>query len=65
MDSDQCELQMLVVSLKEATKEVIQTVEQLLCDDTTQQEEGRNQVQNTPADFIGSSGLPLMSSLSY
>lgn len=56
---------MLVVSLKEATKEVIQTVEQLLCDDTTQQEEGRNQVQNTPADVIGSSGLPLMSSLSY
>lgn len=47
MDSDQCELQMLVVSLKEATKEVIQTVEQLLCDDTTQQEEGRNQVQKT------------------
>lgn len=38
---------MLVVSLKEATKEVIQTVEQLLCDDTTQQEEGRNQVQKT------------------
>uniref|UniRef100_A0A3B4Y3Z5 Cullin 7 n=1 Tax=Seriola lalandi dorsalis TaxID=1841481 RepID=A0A3B4Y3Z5_SERLL len=40
------ELQMLVVSLKEqtATKEVIQTLEQLLCDDTSQLEEERSQV---------------------
>lgn len=40
------ELQMLVVSLKEmtATKEVIQTLEQLLCDDTSQLEEERTQV---------------------
>lgn len=40
------ELQTLVVSLKEltATKEMIQTLEQLLCDDTSQLEEERNQV---------------------
>lgn len=40
------ELQTLVVSLKEltATKEMIQTLEQLLCDDTSQLEEERSQV---------------------
>uniref|UniRef100_A0A8C8EGT5 Cullin 7 n=1 Tax=Oncorhynchus tshawytscha TaxID=74940 RepID=A0A8C8EGT5_ONCTS len=40
------ELKMLVVSLKEmtATKEVILTLEQLLCDDASQLEEERNQV---------------------
>lgn len=40
------ELRMLVVSLKEATatKEVIQTLEQLLCEDTSQLEEERSQV---------------------
>lgn len=38
---------MLVVSLKEltATKEVIQTLEQLLCDDASQLEGERSQVQ--------------------
>ncbi|XP_029376537.1 cullin-9 [Echeneis naucrates] len=43
------ELQMLVVSLKEltATKEVIQTLEQLLCDDTSQLEEERIQVTHS------------------
>lgn len=37
---------MLVVSLKEltVTKEVIQTLEQLLCDDTSQLEDKRRQV---------------------
>lgn len=46
LDFKDTELQMLVVSLKEptATKEVIQTVEQLLCDDTSQLEEERSQV---------------------
>ena len=40
------ELQMLVVSLKEltATKEVIQTLEQLLCDDASQLEDEHSQV---------------------
>lgn len=46
LDFKDTELQMLVVSLKEltATKEVIQTLEQLLCDDTSQLEEERSQV---------------------
>uniref|UniRef100_A0A3Q4GTS2 Cullin 9 n=1 Tax=Neolamprologus brichardi TaxID=32507 RepID=A0A3Q4GTS2_NEOBR len=41
LDFKDTELQMLVVSLKEmtATKEVIQTLEQLLCDDASQLEE--------------------------
>lgn len=41
LDFKDTELQMLVVSLKEliVTKEVIQTLEQLLCDDTSQLEE--------------------------
>uniref|UniRef100_A0A3Q2ZVQ0 Cullin 7 n=1 Tax=Kryptolebias marmoratus TaxID=37003 RepID=A0A3Q2ZVQ0_KRYMA len=43
LDFKDMELQMLVVSLKEltVTKEVIQTLEQLLCDDTSQLEEER------------------------
>ncbi|XP_045898689.1 cullin-9 isoform X2 [Micropterus dolomieu] len=46
LDFKDTELQMLVVSLKEltATKEVIQTLEQLLCDDASQLEEERSQV---------------------
>ncbi|KAM3605984.1 uncharacterized protein V6R79_008521 [Siganus canaliculatus] len=46
LDMKDTELQMLLVSLKEltATKEVIQTLEQLLCDDTGQLEEERCQV---------------------
>ncbi|XP_026164869.1 cullin-9 isoform X5 [Mastacembelus armatus] len=49
LDFKDTELQMLVVSLKEltATKEVIQTLEQLLCDDTSQLEEQRNQVTHS------------------
>ncbi|KAM8738786.1 cullin-9 isoform 2-T2 [Acanthopagrus schlegelii] len=49
LDFKDTELQMLVVSLKEltATKEVIQTLEQLLCDDTSQLEEERNQVTHS------------------
>lgn len=46
---------MLVVSLKEltATKEVIQTLEQLLCDDASQLEEERSQVcTHLPADPV-------------
>ncbi|XP_064174037.1 cullin-9 isoform X3 [Anguilla rostrata] len=46
-------LKMLVVSLKEmtATKEVILTLEQLLCDDTSQLEEERNQVTRNKDTF--------------
>ena len=46
LDFKDTELKMLVVSLKEmtATKEVILTLEQLLCDCTSQLEEERNQV---------------------
>ncbi|XP_077960477.1 cullin-9 isoform X1 [Gasterosteus aculeatus] len=46
LDFKDTELQMLVVSLKEltATKEVIQTLEQLLCDDASQLEGERSQV---------------------
>ncbi|XP_038154264.1 cullin-9 isoform X4 [Cyprinodon tularosa] len=49
LDFKGTELQMLVVSLKEltVTKEVIQTLEQLLCDDTTQLEEERRQVTHS------------------
>ncbi|XP_041867056.1 cullin-9 isoform X2 [Melanotaenia boesemani] len=49
LDFKDTELQMLVVSLKEltATKEVIQTLEQLLCDDTSQLEEERSQVTHS------------------
>lgn len=47
LDLKDTELRMLVVSLKEltATKEVIQTLEQLLCDDASQLEEERSQVR--------------------
>uniref|UniRef100_A0A8C1ACC3 Cullin 7 n=1 Tax=Cyprinus carpio carpio TaxID=630221 RepID=A0A8C1ACC3_CYPCA len=47
------ELKMLVVSLKEmpATKEVILTLEQLLCDDTSQLEEERNEVTHSRDTF--------------
>ncbi|XP_071370701.1 cullin-9, partial [Centroberyx affinis] len=46
LDFKDTELKMLVVSLKEltATKEVILTLEQLLCDDASQLEEERSQV---------------------
>ncbi|XP_035982007.1 cullin-9 isoform X2 [Fundulus heteroclitus] len=49
LDFKDTELQMLVVSLKEltVTKEVIQTLEQLLCDDTSQLEEERRQVTHS------------------
>ncbi|KAG7233255.1 hypothetical protein INR49_007334 [Caranx melampygus] len=49
LDFKDTELQMLVVSLKEltATKEVIQTLEQLLCDDTSQLEEELSQVTHS------------------
>ncbi|KAM7385977.1 hypothetical protein PAMP_002009 [Pampus punctatissimus] len=49
LDFKDTELQMLVVSLKEltATKEMIQTLEQLLCDDTSQLEEERSQVTHS------------------
>ncbi|XP_047458377.1 cullin-9 isoform X2 [Mugil cephalus] len=46
LDLKDTELQMLVVSLKEVTvtKEVIQTLEQMLCEDTSQLEDERRQV---------------------
>lgn len=46
LDFKDMKLQMLLVSLKEltATKEVIQTLEQLLCDESTQLQEERRQV---------------------
>ncbi|XP_078098981.1 cullin-9 isoform X2 [Sander vitreus] len=49
LDFKDTELQMLVVSLKElaATKEVIQTLEQLLCDDASQLEDQRSQVTHS------------------
>ncbi|XP_072246533.1 cullin-9 isoform X1 [Leuresthes tenuis] len=49
LDLKDTELQMLVVSLKEptVTKEVIQTLEQLLCDDAAQLEEERSQVTHS------------------
>lgn len=52
LDFKDTELQMLVVSLKEltVTKEVIQTLEQLMCDDTSQLEEERSQVHTTNTD---------------
>lgn len=56
-DFKDTELKMLVVSLKEmpATKEVILTLEQLLCDDASQLEEERNEVtrsRDTYQDLI-------------
>lgn len=47
LDFKDMKLQMLLVSLKEltATKEVIQTLEQLLCDESTQLQEERRQVR--------------------
>ncbi|XP_030012031.1 cullin-9 isoform X2 [Sphaeramia orbicularis] len=49
LDFKDTELQMLVVSLKEltATKEVIQTLEQLICDDPLQLEDERTQVTHS------------------
>ncbi|XP_059215808.1 cullin-9 isoform X2 [Centropristis striata] len=49
LDLKDSELQMLLVSLKEltATKEVIQTLEGLLCDDNTHLEEERSQVSHS------------------
>lgn len=48
LDFKDMKLQMLLVSLKEltATKEVIQTLEQLLCDESTQLQEERRQVSS-------------------
>lgn len=56
-DFNDTELKMLVVSLKEmpVTKDVILTLEQLLCDDTSQLEEERNEVtrsRDTYQDLI-------------
>lgn len=47
------ELKMLVVGLKEVTttKEVIQTLEQLLCDETSQLEDERNEVMHSRDTF--------------
>lgn len=44
---------MLVVGLKEmtTTKEVIQTLEQLLCDETSQLEDERNEVMHSRDTF--------------
>lgn len=52
-DFKDTELKMLVVSLKEmsATKEVILTLEQLLCDDTSQLEKERNEVTHSRDTF--------------
>ncbi|KAL0177398.1 hypothetical protein M9458_026292, partial [Cirrhinus mrigala] len=52
-DFKDTELKMLVVSLKEmpATKEVILTLEQLLCDDASQLEEERNEVTRSRDTF--------------
>ncbi|XP_052006826.1 cullin-9-like isoform X3 [Xyrauchen texanus] len=52
-DFNDTELKMLVVSLKEmsATKEVILTLEQLFCDDTSQLEEERNEVSRSRDTF--------------
>lgn len=46
LDFKDMKLQMLLVSLKEltATKEVIQTLEQLLCEESSQLQEERRQV---------------------
>lgn len=48
LDFKDMKLQMLLVSLKEltATKEVIQTLEQLLCDESSQLQEERSQVRS-------------------
>lgn len=49
LDLKDTELHMLLVSLKELTptKEVIQTLEQLLCDDSSQLEQERYQVSTS------------------
>lgn len=48
LDFKDMKLQMLLVSLKEltATKEVIQTLEQLLCEESSQLQEERRQVSS-------------------
>ncbi|XP_072565921.1 cullin-9 isoform X4 [Paramormyrops kingsleyae] len=53
LDFKDTELKMLVVSLREttATKEVIMTLEQLLCDDASQLEEERTQVTRSRETF--------------
>ncbi|XP_017546167.1 cullin-9 isoform X1 [Pygocentrus nattereri] len=53
LDFKDTELKMLVVGLKEmtTTKEVIMTLEQLLCDDTSQLEEERNEVMRSRDTF--------------
>ncbi|CAN9499553.1 unnamed protein product [Ophioblennius macclurei] len=53
LDLKDTELQMLAVSLKEltATKEVIQTLEQLLCEDNQQLDEERSQVTHSRETF--------------
>ncbi len=52
-DFKDTELKMLVVSLKEmsATKDVILTLEQLLCDDASQLEDERNEVTRSRDTF--------------
>lgn len=49
LDFKDMKLQMLLVSLKEltATKEVIQTLEQLLCEESSQLQEERRQVSSS------------------
>lgn len=49
LDFKDMKLQMLLVSLKEltATKEVIQTLEQLLCEESSQLQEERRQVSRS------------------
>lgn len=53
LDFKDTELKMLVVGLKEmtTTKEVIQTLEQLLCDETSQLEDERNEVMHSRDTF--------------
>lgn len=53
LDFKDTELKMLVVGLKEmtTTKEVIQTLEQLLCDETSQLENERNEVMHSRDTF--------------
>ncbi|XP_047190667.1 cullin-9 isoform X3 [Scophthalmus maximus] len=51
LDFKDTELQMLIVSLKEATKEVIQTLEQLLCADNTPLDDERCQVTHNRGTY--------------
>ncbi|KAF0027925.1 hypothetical protein F2P81_020666 [Scophthalmus maximus] len=51
LESKDTELQMLIVSLKEATKEVIQTLEQLLCADNTPLDDERCQVTHNRGTY--------------